>query len=204
MFRIVSFVSLLRYVAIATTFISIALYEILAKFIGQELPIYRILSVAPYVALIIILCITTNFIARNIWRLWAKIDRSLFPDLNGTWEGEIITEGGQSIPARASIRQTLVATQIDLHTATSKSVTLETTPVVDGGQCKLYYTYRSKPKEPTWSQYTGSTLFDVRAATDQPKRPLELSGYYFTDRKTVGRIVLRQITAKVAEDVSYY
>ncbi|URD35803.1 hypothetical protein [Methylobacterium tardum] len=172
--------------------------------IGHELPLVRILSIAPYVALIIILCMTTNLIARNIWKIWSRFDSSLYPDLNGTWEGEIITDQGVSIPARALVRQTSILTQIDLHTETSKSVTLETTPVVESGQCKLYYTYRSKPKNPDWSQYTGSTIFDVRASMEHPHRPLELSGHYFTDRRTVGRVILRQVDSKLAKDVSYY
>ncbi|WP_288391001.1 hypothetical protein [uncultured Acinetobacter sp.] len=44
------------------------------------------------------------------------------------------------------IKQTLLATQINIHTETSKSLTLETTPTVESGEPKLYYIYRSLPK----------------------------------------------------------
>lgn len=106
--------------------------------------------------------------------------------------------------AKAVIRQTLLQTQIDLHTATAKSITLETTPAEESGQLKLYYSYRSTPKNIKWSPYTGSTIFDVRAATEEPKRPIELSGYYFTDRKTTGRVRLQQLNKENNADVSFY
>jgi hypothetical protein len=44
----------------------------------------------------------------------------------------------------------------------------------------------------------------VHAPVKNPARPMELSGYYFTSRKTNGRIALRLITGKTDTDVSYY
>ena len=205
MFRVINFTLLLRYVAIITTVISICAYEIIQRYWVHELPFIRVVSITPWVSLFVILAITTNGIARHIWKGLKRIDPSLFPDLNGMWEGEIVTEKGLKIPARALIRQTLLQTQLDIHTETSKSLTLETTPAIESGQCKLYYLYRSIPKNPNWSSYTGSTIFDVRITKNQSSSfILELSGYYFTDRKTNGRIRLQQISNDVAVDVSYY
>jgi hypothetical protein len=204
MFRIISFVALLRYVAVATTLISLCAYELLQRFWFHDLPVIRVLSIAPWVALVVILTLTTNAVARIIWKTLRRVNQSLFPDINGTWEGEIVTEANLLIPARARIRQDIVQTLVDLHTETSKSLTLETTPSVDGGQCKLYYLYRSIPKNPNWSSYIGSTIFDVREVTVGGAACLELSGSYFTDRKTVGRIRLQQVTSETSRDVSYY
>ncbi|SDG05093.1 hypothetical protein PUH89_13815 [Rhodobacter capsulatus] len=204
MFRVINFTYLLRYVAIATATLSILAYWGAEKILQIELPIARLFSVVPWVALIIILFITTNSTSRATWRLLKKFNSSLYPDLNGTWEGEIDIEEGHKIPARAVIRQNLIEVQIDLHTATSKSLTLETTPVIAAGQFKLYYTYRSTPSNLTWPSYTGSTILDVRNAALKAPQNLELSGYYYTDRKTCGRIKLRQTSAKTDVEVSYY
>lgn len=47
--------------------------------------------------------------------------------------GEITLENGEVISAKAVIRQTLLATQIDMHGKTTKSITLETTPTIEQG-----------------------------------------------------------------------
>ena len=204
MFRVINFTYLLRYVAIATTALSIFAYWGAERVLQSELPIVRLLSVAPWVVLIVILAITTNSTSRAIWKVLKKFNSSLYPDLNGTWEGEIVLEDGRKIPARAAVRQNLIEVQIDLHTETSKSLTLETTPVIEAGQFKLYYTFRSTPLNVKWPSYTGSTILDVRNAALKAPQDLELSGYYYTDRKTYGRINLRQTSTKTDVEVSYY
>jgi SMODS-associating 2TM, beta-strand rich effector domain len=204
MFRIISFKVLLRYVAVATTILSLVAYEVAQHFLPNQLPLVRIVSIAPWIALLVILLITTNAVARQIWKAVRSFDRTLYPDLNGTWEGEITTETNLKIAARAVVRQSLLQTQVDIHTETSKSITLETTPSMDGGQCKLYYLYRSIPKNPNWSAYAGATIFDIRSVMLGEITKLELSGYYFTDRKTTGRIRLQQTSKDDTADVSFY
>lgn len=202
MFRIIDFTSLLRYVAVITTILSIIAYELVQSYWINDLKIVKILSIAPWIALSITIVLTTSITARPIWKLMKKIKPSLYPDLNGTWEGEITTEKNQVIPVRALIKQTLLETQINIHTQTSKSLTLETTPKIEGGEPKLYYMYRSLPKDPNWSSFTGSTIFDIRKVDDTDV--LELSGYYYTDRKTMGRIRFKQVGSCVEKDISFY
>jgi hypothetical protein len=204
MFRIINFASLIRYVAIATTFISIFSYQALVEYWDESLPLLKTVSIATWVSLAIVLIILTNFTARYIWKALRLFDSSLFPDLNGTWDGEITTESGMQIPAKAVIKQTLLQTWISIHTETSKSLTLETTPTTESGQCKLYYTYRSFPKRTDWQTYVGTTIFDVRILKDGKKHVLELSGHYFTDRKSNGRVRLRQVSDDSNSDVSFY
>ena len=204
MFRVINFTHLLRYVAIATTGLSILAYMVAEHFMQADLALVRLLSVAPWFVLIVILTITTRSTSRAIWRMLRFFNSSLYPDLTGSWEGEIALENGEITPARAVIRQSLLEAQIDLHTSTSKSSTLETTPVVDAGQLKLYYTYRSTPSNVSWPSYTGSTILDIRNAVQKEGKQIELSGYYYTDRKTNGRISLRQTSADADVDVSYY
>ncbi|WP_434736184.1 hypothetical protein [Acinetobacter pittii] len=164
----------------------------------------KILSIAPWIALLLTIALTTSLTARALWRVLKKVNPSLYPDLNGTWEGEITTEKNQVIPVRVLIKQTLLETQINIHTQTSKSLTLETTPTIESGEPKLYYIYRSLPKDPNWSSYTGSTIFDIRNVGTDDNCILELSGYYYTDRKTTGRIRFSQVGSCVKKDISFY
>lgn len=204
MLRIVDFKSLLRYAAVITTILSICAYEIVQSYWLNDLKIVKILSIAPWISLLVTIALTTSITARPLWKLLKKFKPSLYPDLNGTWEGEITTEKNLEIPVRVLIKQTLLETQINIHTQTSKSLTLETTPTIEGGEPKLYYMYRSLPKDPNWTSSTGSTIFDIRKVDANGKITLELSGYYYTDRKTTGRIRFRQVGSCVEKDISFY
>lgn len=204
MFRIIDFKSLLRYVATMTTILSIGAYELVRSYWLNDFQIIKILSIAPWISLLVIIALTTSLTARALWKVLKTFKPSLYPDLNGTWEGEITTENDKKIPVRVLIKQTLLATQINIHTETSKSLTLETTPTVESGELKLYYIYRSLPKNPNWNSYTGSTIFDIRKVDIDGKNVLELSGYYYTDRKTTGRISFIQTGSCVEKDVSFY
>lgn len=130
MFRIIDFKSLLRYVAVITTIISIGAYELVQSYWLNDFKIVKILSIAPWIALTLIVILTTSITARPLWKLLKIVKPSLYPDLNGTWEGEITTEKNLKIPVRVLIKQTLLETQIIIHTETSKSLTLETTPTI--------------------------------------------------------------------------
>lgn len=202
MFRIINFSSLIKLIVGLTVFFSIAVYACFLYF-WPTTSLFKLFAISSGVTGLLIFLIGTNFTARKIWSAMRFFDDSLFPDINGAWEGEITFEGGELI-ARAVIRQKLSHTQIDLHTPTSKSITLESTPVSEGGQPRLYYVHRVTPQNPDWHIYTGSTLFDVRYVQENGNKVLELSGHYYTDRKTNGRIRLRQIGNDCAQDVSFY
>lgn len=204
LFRIVNFIWLLRSVAIVTTALSIIAYVTADYFLNANLPLVRALFVAPWVVMTVVLLITTHSTSRLIWKILRFFNRSLYPDLNGTWEGEIILEDDTIIPARAIVRQNLLIGQIDLHTETAKSMTLETTPIIEAGQFKLYYTYRSSPKKCEWPEYIGSSILDVRFASQENEEALQLTGIYYTNRKTHGRICLTQNSSDTSRDVSFY
>ncbi|WP_071813595.1 MULTISPECIES: hypothetical protein [Pantoea] len=204
MFRIINFIKLLRISALVTTIVSIFSYQFLHHFWDNDLPLIKVISITPWVSFLIVIMLTTATTSRFFWRVLRYFNKDLYPDINGSWIGEITTEGNIIIQAKATIKQTLIKTEIILHTETSKSVTLETTPSVDSGQCKLYYVYRSIPKDPSRQPYTGSTIFDIRTKVAGSSFIMELSGSYFTDRKTIGRVRLEQESTNVHKDVSFY
>ncbi|MBU1308331.1 MAG: hypothetical protein KKE30_02205 [Gammaproteobacteria bacterium] len=204
MFRIIRFDLLLRTIALVTVIISISIYVLVQTYWDPKIHLFKVITISSIVSTLLVFSLLTSFISRKIWAFFAWIDKSIYPDLNGTWEGQITLEDGKRISAKAVIRQSLLATQIDMHGETTKSVTLETTPTIEQGQKKLYYVYRSTPKTPGWPAYNGSTLFDIRTIRIGNEIKYELSGYYYTDRKTVGRIQLTQVSKDSNNDVSFY
>lgn len=204
MFRIVRFDLLLKYIAITTVVLSMGIYALIQTYWLPDFSLFKVVTISSIVSTILIMLLLTSFFSRAIWAVLAWFDKSMFPDLNGTWEGEITLEDGTEILARAVIRQSLLSTQIDMHGETTKSITLETTPTIEQGQKKLYYVYRSTPKNPGWSSYNGSTLFDIRSIDTDKGKKHELTGHYYTDRKTIGRIRLTQICNNSNNDVSFY
>lgn len=204
MFRIIKFEWLFRWLAIGTTTVSLLVYILLQAYFGTKFSLPLLIKIAGWISFILILCLTTDIPARLIWGCLRAFNKRLFPDLNGTWEGEIIVSEALKIPARAIIRHSLLKVQIDIHTETSKSVTIETTPTLEFNQHKVYYVYRSIPKNPEWSEYKGTTTFDIRSIKFGTYNALEMSGEYFTSRMTVGRVRFRQVSTDTSCDVSYY
>lgn len=202
MFRIISLPALIKYIVSLTVIFSISVYALIALY-SPNLSIFKLFGISTTITALLIFIISSSKISRAIWSVLRFFDGSLFPDINGAWKGEISFDG-KTLEARATIRQSLNHTQIDLHTPTSKSITLESTPVSESGQPRLYYVHRVTPQNPDWHIYTGSTIFDVRSILIDDKNILELSGSYYTDRKTNGRIRLRQISKDSTQDVSFY
>ncbi len=202
MFRIIRIDRLARYIALCTITLSVLTFWIL-RCLYPDTSLFKIVTFSSIFSLVIISILVIPKSARGIWKLFRRFDKSLYPDLNGSWEGEVDT-GNEKFPVKCVIRQGLLRTEIDMHGPTMKSITIETTPATESGQHKLYYTYRTTPKNPSFSDYFGSTLFDIRKVDLGEKFCLELTGKYFTDRKTVGRISLRHIGGDLNEDVSFY
>lgn len=204
MFRVIDFVLLMRWVAVGTTVLTLVIYTLVERFLPQVLMTARPFTLASVIAVLLTFLLTSKWISRRVWKIARLFNGSLYPDLNGVWEGEIeLADNKGTLQARAVIRQFLLNTEIDMHTETAKSSTLEATPVIQSGQFKLYYTYSAKSKVPGYGSYTGSTIFDIRLVSGM-EDGVELSGYYYTDRGTRGRTRLRQISPDTKTDVSFY
>lgn len=204
-FRVINFVYLTRLVAVGTAILTLLLYAVVERYFPQVVTTVRPFTLASTIALVFTFMLTSRWLSRRIWRIARFFNGSLYPDLNGIWEGEVVFDDNKGrLQTRAVIRQFLLITEIDMHTETAKSLTLEATPVISAGQFKLYYTYSAKPKNPSYGSYTGSTIFDIRLIADGEENKFELSGYYYTDRATRGRTWLRQISRNTDSDVSFY
>jgi hypothetical protein len=168
--------------------------------ISESISIFKLTTIATIASTAIMFLLLSPSISRIIWFLARLVKKSLYPDLNGVWVGQVTTEDNKIFEVRAVIKQALLVTEINMHGETVKSVTLETTPTKELNQNKLYYVYRSTPKNPSWGDYIGSTIFDVI----EDGTSVTLSGKYYTDRKSVGRVSIKRVSKSVDADVSYY
>lgn len=133
-----------------------------------------------------------------LWR-WKHLQGWLvpFPNLNGTWQGEIQTtwkdtEGKMSIsiPAILTIRQTFGRISCVMRTNEMESHSyLEGFCIDKDAQVRrLCYTFTSKPKSALRSRSTphdGTILLNIIG--DPPSR---LEGEYWTQRQTNGTVTL--------------
>nr|WP_054086865.1 hypothetical protein [Pseudomonas syringae group genomosp. 3] len=200
MFRVVRFDLLLKSVVVISIFIAVAIYMLVQNVTGVNISLLKVTTISTFASGVIMFTLLSPFMSRKIWYIARFFKKNLYPDLNGVWVGQVTTEEEVAFEVRAIIRQALLVTEIDLHGETVKSVTLETTPTMELNKHKLYYVYRSTPKNPSWGDYVGSTIFDVI----EDGSALVLSGKYYTDRKSVGRISLKRVSTNIDSDVSYY
>ena len=120
-----------------------------------------------------------------------------FPNLNGTWKGEIHTtwidpETGERpgpIPAILTIKQSFLNISCVMRTAemTSRSITSDFVLDKENQLERLIYTYDSNPIQTVKErnpQHCGTTAFEIV----REKKKIKLAGGYWTDRKTTGTI----------------
>lgn len=204
MFRIIKIDILLRLVVLATVILSVLIFALLQKFLLPDITLFRLVTIASIVSSALIISLLSASPSRKLWGILARFNQSVYPDLNGSWEGSITLDNGTELQTRAVIRQNLQGIYIDMHGETVKSITVETTPAVEQGQKKLYYIYRATPKDPSWESYIGTTLFDLRVVGTGKGKTQMLSGSYYTNRKTWGRVELTQTSRDPNIDVSFY
>lgn len=200
MFRVVRFDLLLKAVVLTSISIAVTVYILVQNLTNADISIFKLTTISAFVSTLVMFMLLSPFISRKIWFIARFFKKDLYPDLNGVWLGQVTTEDLKNFEVRAIIRQALLVTEIDMHGETVKSLTLETTPTVELNKKKLYYVYRSTPKNPSWADYVGSTIFDVI----EDSSALILSGKYYTDRKSVGRVSIKRVSKDVNADVSYY
>lgn len=123
-----------------------------------------------------------------------------FPNLNGTWEGEIgttwtdpeIGERPGPIPATLTIKQSFLHISCAMKTAEMTSISLASSFVLDKTNQieKLVYTYDSNPIETVRERsprHCGTMDFKIV----REGKSIKLTGGYWTDRKTTGTIEMR-------------
>lgn len=141
---------------------------------------------------------------RPLWRRFPALGTTIFPDLNGEWDGVLKStwvnpstgETPGPIPIKVWIRQGLFTTTVKLSTKESTSFStrclLEADP--DAGRFRIWYSYDNEPKAEV--RYRSSNHEGVAWLECDALRANELVGFYYTARKTSGDITLLRDAAK--------
>lgn len=185
--------SLVLFAAFALCFIGLSLFS------GEPVVNVVVALRIAYRAVPILVVICGIFVASawkwRIFRGWLVP----FPNLNGTWRGEIQTtwkdpttgkEPGP-IPTSVAIRQTFTRISCVMNTGEMTSRSFLADFWLDGDQQikKFGYCYYSEPRATVRERsqpHSGTAILEI--AGDPPST---LRGAYWSDRKTTGEIVLK-------------
>ena len=131
---------------------------------------------------------------QKLWEQFPKLNSLLFPNLNGIWNMKIYwSNDGEKgvVQATALISQDFLKIAMDVDSKDSESQTLMAKPKKDpeSGRPTLYYVYLTTPKENSEiadkTPYRGAAILQIGLTTNN-----QLSGNYFTSRRTGGRYEL--------------
>jgi len=121
-----------------------------------------------------------------------------FPDLQGTWQGEIRTawkdpktgRNGAPIPVVLVIKQNFIAITCTMHTINSDSYSTAAQLSQDAdGTLRLTYNYTNRPKATVRDRIAMHDGAAILRLVLHPKRCLE--GEYWTNRQTMGDICVK-------------
>jgi hypothetical protein len=139
---------------------------------------------------------------KPLWRKFPILQRTLFPNLNGVWDGTLVSTwvdpatGSPKPPISTTItiRQGLFTTTVSLQTgeSTSHSTRSFLEPFRDAGRFRIWYSYNNDPQaqfQHRSSPHEGVAFLEVASDED----PDSLTGRYYTARGTTGDIVVRRV-----------
>ncbi|WP_437925355.1 hypothetical protein WMF37_40835 [Sorangium sp. So ce291] len=195
--------------ALVTTATSVAIFLTIQHIFALNWEVYKIVTLSSTISSILTIVLFSNLVSRTIWnalRWWSK---DIYPNLTGAWEGKICpvpdknNKASEPLVVRASIKHSILVLFIDFHGETFDSVTQSATPIIEKGQHRLHYVYRSDSKIPGRDSYNGTAILRVGTVKTDKGTALSLKGQYSTDRRTIGTIELLQIGTDADHDVAF-
>ncbi|WP_437574193.1 hypothetical protein [Sorangium sp. So ce887] len=195
--------------ALVTTAASVAVFLVIQRVLKIDWEIYKIVTLSSSISSILTIIAFSNFVSRAIWDTLRWWSRDTYPNLTGSWEGKICPvpdradKASEPLVVRASIKHSILVLFIDFHGETFDSVTQSATPIIEKGQHRLHYVYRSDSKIPGRESYNGTAILRVVAVKTDKGTALSLKGQYSTDRRTIGTIELLQIGTDAHHDVAF-
>ena len=195
--------------ALVATATSVIIFIVFQSFFATHWEVYKVVGLSSSVSSVLIFLLFSSPIPRWAWTLWRKFSKEVYPELTGCWEGTItpekVPEGSSLDPlvVRAKIRHSLLTLYIDFHGQSFDSVTLSATPIIEQGQHRLHYVYRSESHIPGRETFAGTAMLRVLAVTVEKYESLALLGQYFTERGTTGTIELHRTETNVNRNMSF-
>jgi hypothetical protein len=142
---------------------------------------------------------------RYLWRKIPWLQRKTFPDLNGTWEGTLVStwidpatmRPKPPIPTTVWIRQTPFSMSIKLRTGESSSYSTRCILEADhdAGRFRVWYSYDNQPRAELAyrsARHEGVAWLemDIDAGSE------ELIGQYYSSRRTTGDMRFSRVSAE--------
>lgn len=115
--------------------------------------------------------------------LWRWLPLKSVPKLKKTYSGTLKSSyDDREHAAIIEIKQTLLSVHVTVTTEESKSQSLSASIIEDHGEKQLVYIYLNVPK----SEFRHRSEIQYGTAVLCVDNPEELTGRYYTDRKTIG------------------
>ena len=191
-------------IAVPTIVIVFAIEAIIDITGGEKTNPLRHVSLAVFI-IGAVLTSLANYLWRCIWCRFPAIERATFPDLNGSWEGRIVTtwtdpKTGDSPPptmATVVIKQSLFSTVVSLRTGESRSHSTRCHLEADhwAGAYRIWYSYDNRPKAEVRyrsARHEGVAWLELDIENDRNR----LVGQYFTERRTTGDMDLCRTSSR--------
>ena len=164
---------------------------------GQTMSLIKLASpIALFIG--VVLTTVAGLIWRWLWRSVPALGRLVFPDLNGRWDGTLVSnwidpatnKGVAPIPTTIRIYQTLLGVTVRMKTGESTSLSSRAflVPFREAGLFRVWYSYDNSPRAQVRSRsrpHEGVAYLDFELSAAG-----ELKGRYYTDRGTMGDIIL--------------
>jgi SMODS-associating 2TM, beta-strand rich effector domain len=176
---------------------------------GERAPLLKFISlIATVIAVGVASVASATW--RRIWRKFPVVARKIFPDLTGTWEGNLLStwidpSTGAThppIPTTLWIRQSLFSVSIKLRTgeSTSYSTRYVLEPLPDAGRFRVWYSYDNQPRAEVAhksARHEGVAWLEMDIDAD----PNRLTGQYYSDRRTTGDMTFCRVNNEVTREM---
>ncbi|PJI38974.1 hypothetical protein [Ferrovibrio sp.] len=177
---------------------------------GEALSPWRLVSLITSI-IIVGLGGAARLFWRTLWRWFPKLNRWVFPDLNGVWTGKLVSTWADPVTKASpppidctiTIRQALFDINVSLKTGESRSSSSRESLQAfrDTGCYRIWYGYHNNPQASVGHRsqpHDGMAWLQV----DLDENPNRLTGLYYTSRKTTGDIdVTRQDDGRLNKDI---
>lgn len=190
-------------VVIATSMVTLAGLQAATDWrTGEEVPAYKLVSAVVFIVGTVLVFVA-NAAWRPLWKRWPVLGSLIYPDLNGTWTGTLVTswdDGSEPRQITIWVKQSLFSTSVRSATveggAKSTRVFLEADR--DAEDFAIWYSYRGTPNgqlRRRSPEHEGVCRLELAAGPDQ-----RLTGSYFTSRHTSGHLDVTRVSPdRVAE-----
>ncbi len=171
---------------------------------GQAIEWWQVPRAINMVVLVVVVLagLVVRLLWRSLWRLVPALNRWVFPDLNGTWRGELQSTwvdpdtGTGRGPVQATVTVTLGWFDVSVRMQTKKMQSFSNRVFLERQRgtniFRLWYGYRHEPvsaSRPGNPPHDGMAYLEYDVA-----EPDRLRGQYYTNRHTSGDFKLERAT----------